>query len=120
MTDMFYGAIKPIFVRAEDLRKNPTADEKLLCLYLKRKQLGVRFKRQHPIWMYIADFYCHEEKLVIELDGAVHDDKMNAQYDEARTYELARSGIRVIRFRNSENEKNIEKVLNTIQEAIKK
>jgi imidazole glycerol-phosphate synthase subunit HisF len=56
MANMFYGAIKPIFARAEILRKNPTHEEMLLWQFLKTNQLGVRFKRQHPIWLYIADF----------------------------------------------------------------
>jgi very-short-patch-repair endonuclease len=79
---------------------------------------GLKFRRQHPIDKFIADFYCHEKKLVVELDGAVHDDKMNAQYDEARTYELKGSGIKVIRFRNSEVENNISFVLNEIRKVI--
>ena len=114
---MFYGASQPIFMRAEELRKNPTADEKLLWLRLKRNQLGVRFKRQHPIWMYIADFYCHEKKLVVEVDGSVHNIKENAEYDKHRTYILGGSGIKVIRFRNEEVEKNIEFILNEIRKA---
>ncbi len=81
---------------------------------------GLKFRRQHPIDKFIADFYCHEKKLVIELDGTVHDDKMNAQYDEARSYELKGSGITVIRFRNSEVENNISFVLNEIRKATEK
>jgi imidazole glycerol-phosphate synthase subunit HisF len=56
MANMFYGATLQIFKGAEELRKSQTEDGKLLWIYLKSNQLGVRFKRQHPIWMYIADF----------------------------------------------------------------
>jgi cyclase len=118
MADMFYGAIKPVFVRAEELRKNPTADEKLLWLYLKRKQLGVRFKRQHPIWMYIADFYCHELKLVIEVDGSVHDVTEVLENDYRREEDLSSFGIKVIRFKNSEVKNKIEQVVERIVKVI--
>lgn len=115
MGDMFYGAIKPIFERAEELRKNPTEDEKLLWLHLKRNQLGVRFKRQHPIWMYIADFYCHELKLVIELDGSVHTLKDVIENDRIREEDIKSFGIRVIRFTNREIKNDIAKVLEKIK-----
>ena len=71
--DMHFGAIKPIFENAEFLRKNMTHEEKLLWGFIANNQLGYKFRRQHPIWRYIADFYCHELKLVIELDGGIHD-----------------------------------------------
>ena len=93
MKNMFYGAIKPIFERAEELRKNPTSSENLLWQYLKADQLGVRFKRQHPIWMYIADFYCHELKLVIEIDGSVHNLKEVKYHDIVREEDICSFGI---------------------------
>jgi very-short-patch-repair endonuclease len=118
MADMFYGAIKPIFARAEELRKNQTADEKLLWLHLKRNQLGVRFKRQHPIWMYIADFYCHELKLVIEVDGSIHNVKEVMESDKIREEDIISFGIRVIRFTNREIKTDIVSVVNKIQAVI--
>ena len=70
---MFYGATPLIFERANQLRKHQTESEKLLWEILKNKRmLGLRFKRQHPIDKYIADFYCHSLKLVIEVDGKIH------------------------------------------------
>ena len=84
MGKMFYGAIKPIFQRAEELRKNPAHEELLLWQHLKSNQLGVRFKRQHPIWMYIADFYCHELKLIIDIDGSIHTVKEVMECDIVR------------------------------------
>jgi cyclase len=63
---MFLGADSLIFKNAEALRYRMTAAEELLWQNLKGKQLGVKFRRQHPLGIYIADFYCHRHKLVIE------------------------------------------------------
>ncbi|MBL7720837.1 MAG: endonuclease domain-containing protein [Chitinophagaceae bacterium] len=115
MANMFYGATQPIFKRAEELRKNQTEDEKLLWSYIKSNQLGVRFKRQHPIWMYIADFYCHELKLVIELDGPIHLQKAVMENDKIREEDLKSFGIRVIRFSNSELRTGLDKVIENIR-----
>jgi cyclase len=71
--NMFYGASKLIFQKAEELRKNMTHAELLMWGILKGNQLGVKFRRQHPVSFYIVDFYCHELKLVIEVDGSIHD-----------------------------------------------
>jgi len=112
------GAIGKLYQYGRELRQSSTKAETILWEYLRNRKLeGLKFGRQHPIDKFVADFYCHEKKLVVELDGAVHDDKMNAQYDEARTYELKGSGIKVIRFRNSEVENNISFVLNEIGKA---
>lgn len=119
MGNMFYGASQFIFKRAEELRKNQTADEKLLWLHLKSKQLGVRFKRQHPIWNYIADFYCHELKLVIELDGPVHNLKIVLENDKVREEDIRSFGIMVIRFNNSEIRTQFDNVIDKIKEIIK-
>ncbi len=71
------------------LRKETTEAEDKLWQYLRNKKVnGLKFRRQHPLHNYIADFYCHEAKLVIEIDGAVHTTKDNAEYDKGRTYEL--------------------------------
>ena len=66
---MFYGATSAIFKRAARLRGNMTPTEKLLWDKLSKKQLGVRFKAQHPLGCYIADFYYHKARLVVEIDG---------------------------------------------------
>ncbi|HQV61296.1 MAG TPA: DUF559 domain-containing protein [Chitinophagaceae bacterium] len=116
---MFYGASQVIFKRAEELRKNQTEDEKLLWVYLKSNQLGVRFKRQHPIWMYIADFYCHELKLVIELDGSIHTVKDVIDNDKEREEDIKSFGIRVVRFTNKELRADIAKVIDRIKCIIK-
>ena len=71
--NMFYGASKLIFQKAEELRKNMTPAEEIMWGMLKGNQFEVKFRRQHPLFLYIADFYCHELKLVIEIDGSIHD-----------------------------------------------
>jgi imidazole glycerol-phosphate synthase subunit HisF len=119
MENMFYGSIKPIFARAEELRKNPTHEEMLLWQFLKAKKLGVRFKRQHPIWLYIADFYCHELKLVIEVDGSIHNMKEVIEHDRLREEDITRLGIDIIRFSNKEIRTKIEDVVEKISKKIK-
>ncbi|MEO7394723.1 MAG: endonuclease domain-containing protein [Chitinophagaceae bacterium] len=110
------GATGKLYQYGRELRQSATNAEKILWEYLRNRNLdSLKFRRQHPIDKFIADFYCHEKKLVVELDGTVHDDKMKVQYDEARTYELKGSGIKVIRFRNSEVENNISFVLKEIR-----
>lgn len=69
---MFLGASHLIFQNAERLRYNMTAAETLLWGHLKGNQLGFKFRRQHPNSIYIADFYCHHHKLIIEIDGSIH------------------------------------------------
>ncbi len=65
--------IKPLKVTARRLRKRQTKSEKLLWLALRNRQLGgLKFLRQHPIGHSIVDFYCHENRLVIEIDGGIH------------------------------------------------
>ena len=106
---MFYNARPVIFQRAKSLRKNMTGAEKMLWERLRKKQLGVRFKPQHPIGRFIADFYCHQAKLVIEIDGEIHDGQK--EYDIGRTSEMEDYGMRVLGFKNSEVFEDIEGVV---------
>lgn len=79
---MFYGAKPHIFEKAKELRNNMTEAEKLLWGKLqKNKIMGLRFKAQHPIDIFIADFYCHKLKLVIEVDGGIHNLPENKEYE---------------------------------------
>ena len=89
---MFFGASAPIFRNAEALRYSMTAAEELLWGHLKGQQLGVKFRRQHPLGIYIADFYCHKHKLVIELDGSIHNRIDVAQNDIERQINLELDG----------------------------
>jgi very-short-patch-repair endonuclease len=112
------GAIGKLFEYSRELRQVSTEAERLLWSELRNRKLnGLKFRRQHPIDKYIADFYCHERKLVIELDGEVHNIKENKDYDEARTVELEAQVITVIRFSNDEIINKIETVLQKIKET---
>ncbi|MDD4215803.1 MAG: endonuclease domain-containing protein [Bacteroidales bacterium] len=118
---MFYGAKPIIFERAKELRQNPTKAEKVLWDILRKKQmLDLRFKQQHPINIFIADFYCHAIKLVIEVDGEIHNIKENKEYDKARTNDLENYGITVIRFSNKDVLEKIEEVKIKIEKICKK
>jgi very-short-patch-repair endonuclease len=119
--NMFYGATPLIFERAKVLRENLTTAETKLWDCLKNKQvLGLRFKSQHPISRFIADFYCHQIKLVIEVDGTTHLDEIAQEYDKGRTAEFERFDIIVIRFSNNEIFNDIETVLSTIRQTCTK
>ena len=113
-------AAKPdIFSKAKFLRKDMTLAEEILWKNLKNRKLdGLKFRRQHPLDIFIADFYCHEKKLVIEVDGNVHDIPERKEYDDGRSYLLEEKGIRIIRFRNEEVINDIKMVINKIKEAI--
>ena len=116
-TDMFYNAKPPIFEKAKALRNNMTKAELLLWERLRNNQIiGLRFRAQHPIDIFIADFYCHVLKLVIEIDGGVHDDEEQTVYDKGRTAELNNLGIEVIRFSNAEVLSDIDTVVRKITE----
>ena len=115
---MFYGAKRDIFEKASVLRENMTIAEKQLWSRLNSSQLGVRFKRQHPIHIFIADFYCHQCKLVVEIDGEYHNDEDQLDYDKGRTAELERFGITVIRFTNYEVMNDIDKVVEEIRKYL--
>jgi imidazole glycerol-phosphate synthase subunit HisF len=116
---MNYNAGPGIFENAKVLRKKETAAEARLWIYLSKNQLGVKFRRQHPINKYIADFYCHAAQLVIELDGSVHNTKEQQEYDHGREFELNGLGLKIIRFTNEEVFNNIEAVLDKIKSEIK-
>ncbi len=105
--------------KARYLRKEETKAEKMLWKELRNNNIGVKFRRQHPIDMFILDFYAPAIKLAIELDGSVHNIKENKQYDEARTEYLKSKCITVLRFWNSEVEENLDKVLEKIKREIK-
>ena len=117
--DMFYGAKPEIFRLANYHRNNPTEAEKILWNYLRKfRTEGKVFRRQHPVVFFIADFYCHKLKLVIEVDGDYHLEQSQYCYDENRSAELERYGIKVLRFKNEEIVNNIEKVLCEIKNYI--
>jgi very-short-patch-repair endonuclease len=96
--------------RSRALRKAMTVPERLLWGRLRGGRLaGLKFRRQHPIEPYIADFYCHEHRLVIEVDGQSHQGQ--AAHDEQRERFLRQQGLRVVRFANDDILNDLEAVL---------
>jgi len=98
-------------LHAKSMRKSPTPAEEKLWQELRNRKLESKFRRQHPIGQFIADFVCIEEKLIVEVDGEIHDHQK--EYDDGRTYMLEDIGYRVIRFSN-------DSVLNDINNVIEK
>ena len=117
--EFFYGAPPEIFRISKELRNNTTEAEKELWKHLKSKQIkGYHFRRQHPIHRFIADFFCYKCKLVIELDGRIHNEITVKERDIEREKIIKEFGIKVIRFSNEEIFNEIDKVLYQIQKAI--
>lgn len=88
---------------ARQLRQDQTAAEEKAWELLRNGQIhGLKFRRQHVIEGFVVDFYCHEHRLAIELDGGIHDSKLHREYDQLRQVELEAKGIAFIRIRNEE------------------
>ena len=103
----------------KELRHSLTPAEAALWKCLQgRKVLGKKFRRQFSISRYIVDFYCPEDRLAIELDGAGHFSITIDEYEEARTKYLQNCGIRVLRFENKVVFENLEAVLDAIKAAL--
>ncbi|MEO7306301.1 MAG: DUF559 domain-containing protein [Ferruginibacter sp.] len=117
--NMFYGASRLIFQKAEELRKNMTHAEEIMWGMLKGNQFEVKFRRQHPISFYIADFYCHELRLVIEIDGSIHGLDEIRINDTIRENDLKELGLRVLRFTNNDVLHNREIIKEKMQEIIR-
>ena len=105
-------------VLAKNLRKNATPQEKRLW-YNFLSTYEVRFQRQKAIGNFIADFYCHKAKLIIELDGSQHYTKSGKTNDEYRTEKLENLDLKVIRFSNHQINSNFESVCNYIDKVVK-
>jgi very-short-patch-repair endonuclease len=96
-----------------------TPQESRLWYLLRNRALGrLKFRRQQPIDGYVADFCCFEKKLIIELDGAVHDTQDQKVYDQERDTFLKNQGFKVLRFTNSELENNPTDVLERILKSV--
>ena len=124
LTDKYFarlhlGAREQTHRNAKDLRRRQTeAEEKLWSLLRNRQLKGKKFRRQHALENYVADFYCHEVKLVIELDGGIHEEQEQKEYDLDRTSVLKEYGIKVIRFKNEEVVSNLDVVLDKIKSCL--
>ncbi len=113
-------AVPPLLLaKAREMRKISTTAEKFLWSLLRDRQLqNAKFRRQHPIGNYILDFYCHESRLAVELDGSGHAESEQQELDMQRTEWLNNQGISVIRFWNNEVMENIQGVLQRIAETL--
>lgn len=115
---LFLSAGPEIFENAKSLRYNVSQAETVLWGHLKSNQLGFKFRRQHPVGIYIADFYCHQHKLVIELDGNIHQLPEIAANDIQRQQNLEAGGMKFLRFTHNEIFNQLEKVLTTIKKEL--
>ena len=103
---------------AKELRRKMTPHEKVLWRCLKTNKIaGLKFRRQHPIKFYIADFYCHEARLVIEVDGPIHDISDRWEHDQQRSGVIEDFGIMVLRFSNDQIRYHLTEVLKRIEEV---
>ena len=101
----------------KELRSHLTPSEAFLWKYLKSRKLeGRRFTKQHSIGNFIVDFYCPSEKLIIELDGEVHNNPVAENYDANRALYLNDLGYKVLRFENKMVFDNFNSVLNEIRD----
>lgn len=95
-----------------------TFAEKVLWERIKANQLGVNFRRQHPIHIYIADFYCHKVKLIIEIDGEYHHTEDQEKKDKERSEILQFQDLTIMRFSNKEVVGDTDSVVRKIEEKI--
>jgi len=119
---------KDIIERCRQLRRDSTESEDNLWQFLRNRNVDrMKFNRQHPIihfsldkkyYFFIADFYCHQEKLVIEVDGRIHESQR--EYDEGRNTIMKELGLKILRVTNDQVEKEMEKVIQLIREVVKK
>jgi very-short-patch-repair endonuclease len=112
------GTTREIEAAARRLRQELTPSEAVLWEVLRGRQFeGLKFRCQHPVGRFIVDFYCPSLKLVIEIDGSVHDDQK--AYDQARTEQLQDFGYYVLRFSNGQVVNDLLTVLNQIAQIAK-
>lgn len=98
---------------ARDMRRNMTETERILWYRLNKRQCGGhKFRAQHPLYRYVLDFYCHEKKLAVEIDGALHE--AQSEYDQYRDEFLGSIGIRTLRIKSDELLHDIESVVQKI------
>ncbi len=108
----------PAKSRAQVLRAEHTPAERMMWQILRDRRLqGIKFRRQSPIGIFIADFHCRELNLVIEIDGQIHIDPRQSDHDENRDFYLRSLGCTILRFPNREIFENREDVLSKILET---
>lgn len=107
--------LKNLLDRRKELRNNSTKSEDIIWSCIKNKKLGVKFRRQHSIGGYILDFYCIEKKLVLEIDGEIHNTPEAKEYDKIRDKFFIGLGFTVIRFKTLQVENNLDSVIESIK-----
>lgn len=115
---MFAGTDEPLFKRAAELRGHLTHTEEILWRYLRTKPLGFKFRRQHPFLNYILDFYCHQLKLVIEVNGTHHQKEEVKRNDEAREGHFKDHGLSILPFTNEQLRTNPEEVICQLEKRL--
>ena len=116
MNDPSWQSDRATREQARKLRKNLTLGEATLWDAIRAKKRGFKVRRQHPIGDFIVDFYCPEQRLIIEIDGDAHLDQID--HDAQRTAILNDLGFRMIRFTNNEVENKLREVLQRIDATI--
>ncbi len=112
------GTSEELEQAAHGHRHSPTLAEAMLWSKLRGGRLhGLKFRRQHPLGTFILDFCCVTHRLVIEVDGGIHNQPAQAEHDAARTATLEAFGYRVLRFENREVMTNLSQVLRKIAEV---
>ena len=110
---MGYYGNRELLSKARVLRSNMTRAEIILWSRLRSKKVnGYKFRRQQPLFEYVVDFYCHELKLIIEVDGEIHSEK--TRYDSKRDNILKINGYHILRFTNFEVETAVDSTINKI------
>jgi very-short-patch-repair endonuclease len=110
--------IHPILLQhAREMRHPQTPAEATIWKHLRNRNLGFKFRRQHPILRFIIDFYCAELKLCVEIDGDTHVEADQQEYDAARTEYLEMLECKVIRFTNEDVRYHIQPVVQAIRET---
>lgn len=108
--------LKPL---SRDMRHDPTPAEAALWTLVRNRQVvGLKFRRQHAIDDFIVDFICLDRALIVEVDGSIHDQPEQAEYDTQRQAHLEGLGYQVLRFKNAEVLKTPERVTAQIKAAV--
>jgi very-short-patch-repair endonuclease len=115
---MFIHSDRSMSFRRKELRNNATSQEIILWKFLKKSQLGYKFRRQHSIGTYVVDFYCASKRIVIEIDGSQHATPEQEKYDYERTMFFESLNHAVLRFWNNEVDYEIEVVIGKIYEIL--
>ena len=114
-TSRFVSEDPRVLAMARAMRKEPTPAEDVIWDVLRRKALGgLKFRRQHAIEGYVVDFYCHEKRLCIELDGAPHLTPAGKERDDYRDSQLRAKGLTVLRFENQAALNDLEAFKRTV------